>query len=99
LYFISNPTQKNKNTEAYRRCWRIETARRPGCFKHLKTEGFNIKDDDKVMLLMGIVPGRRVVMTYVLSLQEAFEHGFLKQKVHRNEWDPFNSRFIFSSGH
>ena len=57
LYFISNPTQKNKNTEAYRRCWWIETAQRPGCFKHLKTEGFNIKDDDKVMLLTGIVPG------------------------------------------
>lgn len=36
------------------------------------------------MLLIAIVPGRRAVMAYVLSLKEAFEHGSLKQKVYRN---------------
>lgn len=41
LYFISSLTHKVKITEAYRRRWRIETARRHGCFKHFKTQGFN----------------------------------------------------------
>lgn len=79
LYFISSLTHKVKITEAYRRRWRIET-----CFKHLKTQGFNIEDlnfknDGKIMLLIAIV-----VMAYVLSLKEAFENGSLKQKVYRN---------------
>lgn len=79
LYFISSLTHKVKITEAYRRRWRIET-----CFKHFKTQGFNIEDlnfknDGKIMLLIAIV-----VMAYVLSLKEAFEHGSLKQKVYRN---------------
>ena len=79
LYFISSLTHKVNITEAYRRRWRIET-----CFKQLKTQGFNIedlnfKDDGKIMLLIAIV-----VMAYVLSLQEAFKNGTLKQKVYRN---------------
>ena len=79
LYFISSLTHKVKITEAYRRRWRIET-----CFKHLKTQGFNIEDlnfknDGKIMLLIAIV-----VMAYVLSLKEAFEKGSLKQKVYRD---------------
>ncbi len=79
LYFISTLTHKVKITEAYRRRWRIET-----CFKHLKTQGFNIedlnfKDDGKIMLLIAIV-----IMAYVLSLREAFESGSLKQKVYRD---------------
>ena len=36
------------------------------------------------MLLIAIVPGRRAVMAYVLSLKEAFENDSLKQKVYRN---------------
>ena len=36
------------------------------------------------MLLIAIVPGRRAVMAYVLSLKEAFESGSLKQKVYRD---------------
>jgi len=79
LYFISSLSHKVKITEAYRRRWRIET-----CFKHLKTQGFNIEDlnfknDGKIMLLIAIV-----VMAYVLSLKEAFENGTLKQKIYRN---------------
>jgi hypothetical protein len=79
LYFISSLTHKIKITEAYRRRWRIET-----CFKHLKTQGFNLedlnfKDDGKIMLLVAIV-----IMAYVLSLQEAFRNGSSKQKVYRN---------------
>jgi len=79
LYFISSLVHKVKITEAYRRRWRIET-----CFKHLKTQGFNIEDlnfknDGKIMLLIAIV-----VMAYVLSLREAFESGSLKQKVYRD---------------
>jgi len=79
LYFVSSLVHKIKITEAYRRRWRIET-----CFKHLKTQGFNIEDlnfksDSKIMLLIAIV-----VMAYVLSLREAFESGSLKQKVYRD---------------
>ncbi|WP_373331524.1 hypothetical protein [Salmonirosea aquatica] len=36
------------------------------------------------MLLIAIVPGRRAVMAYVLSLLEAFESGSLKQKGYRD---------------
>jgi hypothetical protein len=36
------------------------------------------------MLLIAIVPGRRAVMAYVLSLREAFESGSLKQKVYQD---------------
>ena len=36
------------------------------------------------MLLIAIVPGRRAVMAYVLSLREAFENGSSKQKIYRN---------------
>ena len=39
LYFLSSLTHKVKISEAYRLRWRIET-----CFKHLKTQGFNIED-------------------------------------------------------
>lgn len=79
IFFISSLTDKVKVTEAYRHRWRIET-----CFKHLKTQGFNIedlnfKDDGKIMLLIAIV-----VMAYVLSLQEAFQHGSTKEKVYKD---------------
>lgn len=79
FYFISSLTDKVQITEAYRHRWRIET-----CFKHLKTQGFNIedlnfKDDGKITLLIAIV-----VMAYVLSLQEAFQHGSAKEKVYRD---------------
>lgn len=79
LYFVSSLVHKVNITEAYRRRWRIES-----CFKHLKTQGFNIEDlnfknDGKIMLLIAIV-----VMAYVLSLREAFAHGSLKQKVYRD---------------
>jgi len=79
LYFISSLTHQVKITETYRLRWRIET-----CFEHLKTQGFhiedlNFKDEGKIMLLIAIV-----VMAYVLSLNEAFENGSLKQKLYRN---------------
>lgn len=79
MYFISSLTDKVKVTAAYRHRWRIES-----CFKHLKTQGFNIEDlnfknDGKIMLLIAIV-----VMAYVLSLQEAFQRGSTKEKVYRD---------------
>ena len=79
MFFISSLTDKVKVADAYRQRWRIET-----CFKHLKTQGFNIedlnfKDDGKIMLLIAIV-----VMAYVLSLREAFQHGSTKEKAYQD---------------
>lgn len=79
LYFVSSLTNKIKISEAYRLRWRIET-----CFKHLKSQGFNLEDlnfkqDDKILLLVAII-----VMAYVLSLQAAFEQSTPKLKTYRD---------------
>ena len=79
LYFLSSLTHKVKISEAYRLRWRIEI-----CFKHLKTQGFNLedlnfKDDGKIMFLVAIV-----VMAYVLALQEAFRQTSQKMKKYRD---------------
>lgn len=79
LYFISTLTNKVHITQAYRIRWKIET-----CFKHLKTNGFNIEDlnfknDGKINLMIAIV-----VMSYALSLQQAFKSTTHKVKKYKN---------------
>jgi len=79
LYFVSSLINKVKISEAYRLRWQIET-----CFKHLKSQGFNLEDlnfkqDSKILLLVAII-----VMAYVLSLQAAFEEPAHKVKTDRN---------------
>lgn len=79
LYFVSSLTNKVHITEAYRIRWKIEN-----CFKHLKTNGFNIEDlnfkaDGKINLIMGIV-----VMSYVLTIQQAFKNTSSKIKKYKN---------------
>lgn len=79
LYFISSLTNKVRITEAYRLRWRVES-----CFKHLKSQGFNLedlnfKDDGKIMLLVAII-----VMAYVISLRAAFKQPANKMKVYRD---------------
>ena len=64
-FFITNITEAKKALENYTLRWKIEC-----CFKHLKSNGFNIeamnfKDDRKIELLMGIV-----VTAYVVAVRE-----------------------------
>jgi acyl-CoA thioesterase FadM len=79
LYFISTLTHKVRITETYRIRWKIET-----CFKHLKTNGFNLeqlnfRDNDKILLIVAIV-----VMGYVLSIQQGLVQMRTKMKTFKN---------------
>ena len=70
VFFITNIAQAKKALKSYTQRWKIEC-----CFKHLKTNGFNIeamnfKDDRKIELFVGIV-----VAAYVLAVRE----GILEQ--------------------
>ncbi len=80
LYFISTLTDKVRITEAFRIRWKIEV-----CFKHLKTNGFNLeqlnfKDNKKFLLLVAIV-----VMAYVLSLEQGLQKACKKVKIYKDQ--------------
>lgn len=65
IYFISSLKDKRQIVKAYPIRWTIES-----CFKHLKTNGFNLEEVNlegslKIMLMMGIV-----VFLYVLCIVE-----------------------------
>lgn len=67
VYFLSTLTDKKKVVKAYPIRWSIET-----CFKHLKTNGFNLealnfKDSEKIKMVMGIV-----VFLYILCIDEGW---------------------------
>jgi len=68
LYFISTLKDKREITKIYPIRWTIES-----CFKHLKSNGFrleeiNMKDSEKIMLMMGIV-----VFLYTLCVVEGIK--------------------------
>ena len=65
IFFITNLEDASKALECYAQRWKIEC-----CFKHLKSNGFNVeamnfKDDRKIELMMGIV-----VTAYAIAIRE-----------------------------
>lgn len=69
IYFISTLDDKRQILDGYRIRWRIEN-----CFKHLKTNGFNLEDlnlrtDAKLLMMFAIV-----IMAYVLSIYLGLEN-------------------------
>lgn len=65
IYFITNLEEANQALECYAQRWKIEC-----CFKHLKSNGFNVeamnfKDDRKIELMMGVV-----VTAYAIAIRE-----------------------------
>ena len=70
VFFITNVQEASKALEYYTMRWKIEC-----CFRHLKSNGFNIeamnfKDDRKIELFMGVV-----VTAYAIAIRE----GILEQ--------------------
>lgn len=65
IYFISDIENAKQVLKHYMRRWKIEC-----CFRHLKSNGFNLeamnlKDDNKVELMMGLV-----VTAYSIAIRE-----------------------------
>jgi len=81
VYFLSTLAKKQKVVKAYPIRWSIET-----CFKHLKTNGFNLealnfKKSEKIKLMMGIV-----VFLYILCIGE----GWLQYKtMKKSDWKKY----------
>ena len=72
IYFISDLQNAKVITDHYLKRWKIEC-----CFKHLKSNGFNIENinlkvDDKIELMMGVL-----VMVYIIAVRE----GILSHKL------------------
>ncbi len=72
IYFISDMQDARAIANHYLKRWKIEC-----CFKHLKSNGFNIEDinlkiDDKIELMMGVL-----VMVYIIAIRE----GLLSHKL------------------
>jgi transposase len=65
IYFISNIENAKKVLKHYLKRWKIEC-----CFRHLKSNGFNmeamnLKTDNKIELMMGLV-----VTAYAIAVRE-----------------------------
>ena len=65
IYFISNMNNAHEILKHYAERWKIEC-----CFRHLKTNGFdieamNFENDQKIELMMGVV-----AMTYAAAIRE-----------------------------
>lgn len=65
IYFISNIANAKKVLQHYMKRWKIEC-----CFRHLKSNGFdmeamNLKADNKIELMMGLV-----VTAYAIAIRE-----------------------------
>lgn len=65
IFFITNLSDMEQALKHYAERWKIEC-----CFKHLKSNGFNVeamnlKDDRKIELMMGIV-----VTAYAIAIRE-----------------------------
>jgi transposase len=72
IYFISDLQDARAIANHYLKRWKIEC-----CFKHLKSNGFNIeeinlKTDDKIELMMGVL-----AMVYIMAVKE----GLLSHKL------------------
>jgi hypothetical protein len=80
IYFISTLQDKTQILDGYRIRWQIEI-----CFKHLKTNGFNLEDlnfrvDSKICLMVALV-----VMAYVLSICQGLETNIEKKKIYKDK--------------
>ncbi len=89
LYFISSLTQSKEIVQIYPIRWTIET-----CFKHLKSNGFNLeeigfKNTAKIMLMMGIV-----VFLYVLCITQGLKRLMKKKK---SDWKKYSNGKSFLS--
>ena len=65
IYFISDLQDAKAIANHYLKRWKIEC-----CFKHLKSNGFNIEDinlkvDDKIELMMGVL-----AVVYIMAVRE-----------------------------
>jgi transposase len=82
LFFISDLKDAKAIANHYLKRWKIEC-----CFRHLKTNGFNIedinlKDDNKIQLMMGVL-----ACTYLLAIMEGIIQQArepLKMKSYKN---------------
>lgn len=80
IYFISDLQDARAIANHYLKRWKIEC-----CFKHLKTNGFNIEDinlkkDEKIELMMGLL-----AMVYILAVRE----GLLSHKRKPIPWKKY----------
>lgn len=78
IYFISTLQKKKQIVKAYPIRWSIET-----CFKHLKSNGFNLEDlnfknSEKIKLMMAIV-----VFLYAICIKEGF---FQYKQKKKSDW-------------
>ena len=74
IYFLSDLENAKEILNYYSQRWKIEC-----CFKHLKTNGFNLealnlKNDNKIMLMIGVV-----IITYALAIKEGILKYMQKQ--------------------
>lgn len=82
IYFISNMGNANEILDHYAERWKIEC-----CFRHLKTNGFdieamNFENDQKIELIMGVV-----AMTYAVAIREGILSHIskpIKKKKYKN---------------
>ena len=80
IYFISELQDARAIANHYLKRWKIEC-----CFKHLKTNGFNIEDinlkiDGKIELMMGVL-----AMVYIIAVRE----GLLSHKLKPIPWKKY----------
>lgn len=80
IYFISDLKDARAIANHYLKRWKIEC-----CFKHLKSNGFNIEDinlkiDEKIELMIGIL-----AMVYIMAVRE----GLLSHKRKPIPWKKY----------
>ncbi len=88
IYFISDMQDARAIANHYRKRWKIEC-----CFKHLKSNGFNIEDinlkiDDKIELMMGVL-----AIVYTIAVRE----GLLSHKLKPIPLKKYNNGNIYLS--
>jgi len=95
VYLITNVLDKQRIGKRYAKRWKIEY-----CFKHLKTNGFNLEDMSmtdlkKIRLMISLV-----VVAYILAIRE----GIMQQKVQKvrtikyRNGDKYPAVSIFKNG-
>jgi transposase len=88
IYFISDMKDARAIANHYLKRWKIEC-----CFKHLKSNGFNIEDinlkiDDKIELMMGVL-----AIVYIIAVRE----GLLSHKLKPIPLKKYNNGKIYLS--
>lgn len=95
VYVITNVLDKQRTGKKYAKRWKIEY-----CFKHLKTNGFNLEDMSmtdlkKIRLMISLV-----VVAYILAIRE----GIIQQKIQKirtikyRNGDKYPAVSIFKNG-